>query len=351
MPTPPLPDSLLQPALQITAGLPGIGGVIKRHVEDFIVEEVPAYLPSGTGEHLFLWVEKREMGAEYFGRQIAHRLGITPRDIGTAGMKDRRAVTRQWVSVPVACEPLLNQLEGDGLAVLQVSKHGNKLRPGHLHGNRFNILIRDVAEVETLELILARIKDQGLPNYYGPQRFGHDNETLRTGWTLLHSGSVNAGHFLRKLALSAVQSSIFNLYLSQRLRDGFFRQVLDGDVMGKWPGGGMFVTNDQVTEEVRFAHREIVHTGPMFGSKMREAERVAGEREAQLLHALQLTRDIFRTGGKLLEGTRRHNVIYVEDLNWQEEQSNVRLQFTLPAGSYATVLLAEVMKTSGFDGD
>lgn len=352
MTPPPLPDALLQPPLQVSGDLPGIGGVIKREVEDFVVEEVPAYLPCGQGEHLFLWVEKREMGAEYFGRQIAHRLGISPRDIGTAGMKDRRAVTRQWVSVPATCEPMLNQLEGDGLAVLQVSRHGNKLRPGHLHGNRFNILIRDVAAVEALEPILARIKDQGLPNYYGPQRFGRDHETLRMGWALLHGGRVNVGHFLRKLALSALQSAIFNLYVSQRLRDGLFRQVLDGDVMAKWPAGGMFVTSDPVTEEVRFAHREIVHTGPMFGSKMRDAERVAGQREAAILEALPLTREQFRAGGKLLEGTRRHNVIYVDDLNWQEEPSAVRLQFTLPAGSYATVLLAEVMKTAvAADGD
>jgi tRNA pseudouridine13 synthase len=344
--TPSLPDRLLQTPLRLTADLPGIGGVIKQEVDDFVVEEIPAYLPSGQGEHLYLWVEKRDMGAEYFTRQLAQRLGISPRDVGTAGLKDRRAVTRQWVSVPGACEVLLPQVDGDGITVLKVDRHGNKLKPGHLHGNRFNILIRDVQEVSTLGSIVKRIEEQGLPNYYGTQRFGRGGETLHMGWSLLHGERVQAGHFLKKLALSAVQSACFNVYLSERLREGCFRQVLDGDVMAKWPAGGMFVTNDPVTEQARFDRREIVHTGPMFGSKMREAERAAGEREAFLLRSIELGRETFRAGGKLLEGTRRHNVIYVENLTWSEEQSNVRLQFSLPAGSYATVLLEEVMKTA-----
>src|SRR5712692_10073042 len=128
----------------LTADLGGIGGRIKAQPEDFVVEEVPAYEPSGSGDFLYLWVEKRGMGAEYFTRQIAKRLDIPPGEVGTAGLKDRHAVTRQMVSVPVAVEPRLPQLEGDGIRLLRVGRHTNKLRPGHLRGNRFRILIRDV---------------------------------------------------------------------------------------------------------------------------------------------------------------------------------------------------------------
>src|SRR5262245_58363540 len=135
--------SLTAPLL--TPDLPGVGGRIKVAPEDFEVEEIPAYEPSGQGEHLFLWVQKRDMGAEYFARQVAKRLGLSPGDVGTAGLKDRRAVTRQGVSVPVAAEPQLAALDGDGVTLLRTSRHGNKLRPGHLRGNRFRILIRDVA--------------------------------------------------------------------------------------------------------------------------------------------------------------------------------------------------------------
>src|SRR5262249_60433557 len=135
-----------------------------------------AYEPSGTGGFLYLWIEKRGMGAEFFTRQIAKRLAIAPGDVGTAGLKDRHAVTRQMVSVPAAVEAQLPQLDGDGIRVLRVSPHANKLRPGHLRGNRFRILVRDVEAdaSDRLEPILGRLRSEGLPNYYGPQRFGKD---------------------------------------------------------------------------------------------------------------------------------------------------------------------------------
>lgn len=346
MPTAPLPELLLQRPLQLTADLPGTGGTIKEHLEDFIVEEIPAYTPSGQGEHLYLWIEKRDMGGEYFQRQIAQRLGISIGEIGMAGLKDRRAVTRQWVSVPSGSEPRLGQLDSEGIKVLEVNRHSNKLRPGHLHGNRFSVLIRNPQNATNLTDISSRIKAFGLPNYYGAQRFGHESETLQTGWKLLHGERVAVGRFMRKLALSAVQSAIFNLYLSQRLQDGLFRKVINGDVMAKWPVGGMFVTHDVATEQNRFGAREIVHTGPMFGSKMRAAEAEAAERETDMLARLNLKQDAFQAGGKLLEGTRRHNVIYVDDLSASEESCGIRLHFTLIAGSYATVLLDEITKTA-----
>src|SRR3954447_14952824 len=105
-------DSLTN--LPFLTDLPGTGGSIKEQIDDFEVEEIPAYEPSGTGEHLYLWIEKRDLGAEFFVRQIAQRLNIRPGDIGTAGMKDRKAVTRQWVSVPASAESRLDQLNGDG---------------------------------------------------------------------------------------------------------------------------------------------------------------------------------------------------------------------------------------------
>src|SRR5271165_2054292 len=136
-------DPLAPPPL-LTAGLPGIGGRIKEVPEDFEVEEIPAYEPSGSGPFLYLWVEKRDMGAEYFLRQVARRLGIPAGEVGSAGLKDRRAITRQMISVPASVEERLTDLEGDGIRVLRVSRHGNKIRPGHLHGNRFRITVRDV---------------------------------------------------------------------------------------------------------------------------------------------------------------------------------------------------------------
>src|ERR1700722_13784381 len=160
-------DPLAPPPL-LTADLPGVGGRIKVQPEDFEVEEIPAYPPSGAGDFLYLWVEKRDVGAEYFVRQIARRLDVPLGEIGTAGLKDRHAVTRQMVSAPVRAESRLAQLDGDGVRLLSVNRHGNKLKPGHLHGNRFRILIRDPSPNagETSAPILDRLRRDGMPNYY-----------------------------------------------------------------------------------------------------------------------------------------------------------------------------------------
>jgi tRNA pseudouridine13 synthase len=342
-----------------TADLPGIGGRIKVVPEDFDVEEIPAYEPSGEGEFLYLWIEKRGMGAEYFTRQIAHRLGIAASEVGSAGLKDRHAITRQWVSVPASAEPNLSHLESADLRVLRVCRHSNKLRSGHLHGNRFRILIRDVANdidlAGTADAIVARLQQQGLPNFYGPQRFGHDGETLQLGLALLLDQPVPLSRdgrrpnlrspFLRKLALSAVQSGLFNLYLAQRMADGLLRRVLAGDVMAKWPFGGMFTAEDVAAEQARFDRREIVTAGPLFGRKTFPARHDAGAREAAVLAGAGLGPASFARFGKLLQGTRRHNLIYLEDLSATVESAGVRLTFTLPSGSYATVVLGELMKT------
>jgi tRNA pseudouridine13 synthase len=350
---------MLTPPPLLTADLPGIGGRIKVAPEDFDVEEIPAYEPCGSGEFLYLWLEKRGLGAEHFTRQIAHRLGVAVGQVGTAGLKDRHAVTRQWVSVPVSAEVHLPRLEGDGIGILRVSRHGNKLRPGHLRGNRFRVVIREVARdvdvPNAVAAVLQRLREQGLPNFYGPQRFGHDGETLHLGLALLHDRPPplsatgrrpNLRHpFLRKLALSAVQSALFNQYLSRRMTDGLLRRVLAGDVMAKWPLGGMFTAQDVAAEQARLDRREIVSAGPMFGKKTFPAQLEAAAREEKLLAEADISPASFGRFGKLVLGSRRHNLVYLDDLRAELQLEKLQLTFTLPAGSYATVLLREFMKT------
>ncbi len=376
----------------ITADLPGAGGRIRVHDDDFEVEEVPSYEPCGSGDHLYLWIEKRGVAPEFFAQTIARKLNTHPGNVGTAGLKDRHAVTRQWVSVPRECEAHVAKIDGDGIRVLKTGRHTNKLKPGHLRGNRFRILVRDAqgrptppaplpegkgeedhslalavgeqqAErsdapspfpsgrgaggVGSVDAILDRIRAQGMPNYYGPQRFGHDGGTVDLGWQCLAGKAPRRVRpFLFRFALSAVQSLLFNDYLMRRIRDNFFRTVLDGDVMTKWPVGGMFVAKDAPAEQVRFDTRETVTAGPMFGKKTFPAEGIAAEREAAVLADHNLSPASFGGFGKLVLGTRRQNLIYIDDLASEWEPDGLRLTFTLPAGSYATVLLAEVMKTS-----
>ncbi len=350
-----LSDILMPP--MISADLEGIGGRLKAEVDDFEVEEIPAYEPAGDGGFLYLWVEKRDMGAEFFARQIARRLEIPASEVGMAGLKDRRAVTRQWVSVPASAEKKLAGLEGEGIRVLKVSRHRNKLRAGHLHGNRFNILIRgesqeteSVPEARTdtkerVERILTRIAELGMPNFYGRQRFGRGEETLHMGLALLRGEKAKIRNpFLHKLALSAAQSALFNHYLAHRIRDGRYRRVLAGDALSKIPFGGMFVSVDPVADQERFDRREIVTAGPIFGSKTFAVREAAAERESAVLQAFGFTTATFSGFGKLLAGTRRHNLFYLGEPSADVEPFGVRLRFALPAGSYATVFLRELMK-------
>lgn len=343
----------LNPPL-LTPDLPGVGGRIKVRPEDFEVEEIPAYEPSGAGDHLYLWVEKRDVGPEYFVKQVARRLGVHPADVGTAGLKDRHAVTRQWVSVPKPAESHLQHLDGDGIRLLTVSRHTNKLRPGHLRGNRFRVLIRDAdpGRADAVTAVADRVRQLGLPNYYGPQRFGCGGETSTLGMAMIKGERVpRVNPFLRKLALSAAQSLLFNDYLGRRLTDGLFRTVLPGDVMMKWPAGGLFVAEDGPTEQARLDRRETVPGGPMFGAKTFAARGEAADREAKVLADNGLSPESFAGFGKLVQGTRRHAIVYVDDLSAAWETDGVRLAFTLPSGSYATVLLREIMKVGLDEGE
>jgi len=337
----------------LTADLAGIGGRIKSAPEDFEVEEIPAYQPSGSGDFLYLWIEKRGMGAEYFSRHIARSLDIPLGEVGMAGLKDRHAVTRQMVSVPASAESQIGQLEAEGVRLLKVDRHSNKLRSGHLHGNRFRILVRDVnPELESpLPLILDRLRQLGFPNYFGPQRFGREGETWEMGLASLRGEKRVKSPFLRKLALSAAQAGLFNHYLGKRLTDGLLHRVLPGDVMAKLPFGGMFVVEDVEREQERFDRRETVPAGPIFGRKTFAAAAEAASREAETLNAFQLSPAVFRNFGKLMQGTRRHNLVFVADLSAAIRAEGVEFSFTLPAGSYATVLLREIMKTDLPDPD
>jgi tRNA pseudouridine13 synthase len=254
--------------------------------------------------------------------------------------------------VPKECEPNVGKLDGGGIRVLKTGRHTNKLKPGHLRGNRFRILIRDANRAANADAILDRIRTQGLPNFYGPQRFGRDGSTVELGLQCLAGKAPRRIRpFLFRFALSAVQSLLFNDYLARRLKDGLFRTVLDGDVMAKWPIGGMFVAKDVPAEQTRFDARETVTAGPMFGKKTYPAEGAAADREAAVLRDHGMSPASFGGFGKLLLGTRRHNLVYLDDLAAAWESDGLRLSFTLPAGSYATVLLAEVMKTPIADDD
>ena len=338
----------------LTAALPGVGGQWKENPEDFLVEEIPAYEPIGTGEHLFLWIEKRDVAAADLVRHVGRTLKCPPGDIGVAGMKDRRAVTRQFVSVPAKFADGVEQLNTESIRVLKSARHGNKLKTGHLRGNLFSILIRDVVEnaAALAAPIADRIRQSGFPNYYGQQRFGYNGETLQLGLDLLsgHRRSRDIPEpqrrFLRRLSLSAVQSDLFNHVLSARLTDGLLNRVLVGDVMEVVASGGKFIAEDLAAEQPRYDAGETAVTGPMFGPKMRDPFGQPFDREQQLLALSGLLPEHFTKFLNLMAGTRRPYIVRPGNLTVEPEADGLRFSFTLPSGSYATVLLREFMKTA-----
>jgi tRNA pseudouridine13 synthase len=355
--TPPLAEHPMQLNLTVpylTAEIPGIGGTIKAIPSDFEVEEIPSYEPCGSGDHLFLWVEKRGVAAETLTRHIANALEIQTGEVGVAGMKDRHALTRQYVSVPRATQQRIDRINSSDIQVLSSQPHNQKLRTGQLRGNRFRILVRDASRdgVPRSDRVRAELQRVGLPNFFGAQRFGRTQETALLGMKLLR-GELDSPpthwsrkRFMRKLALSAGQAVLFNRYLTVRHQDSLLRTVLDGDVMLK-QGGGVFYVTDLAAEQNRFDARETVHAGPIFGKKTFAARGTAAEREAAILAEFKLSPARFRAFGQLLSGTRRKNLIYVDDLQIQSLPHGLEFRFSLPAGSYATVLLREFMKNEG----
>ncbi len=331
----------------LTGDVPGCGGAFKESPEDFEVEELPAYLPSGEGEHLFLWVEKRGRSTPDVARALARHLGLGERDVSWAGLKDRQAVTRQWLCVPAKVEAKLAGFALPGATVLEAKRHRNKLKTGHLDGNRFKLVVRGVTDAGAAREVLVRIERQGLPNFFGEQRFGVEGQNAAKGKAILLAGGRHRDRFERKLLLSAYQSELFNRVLARRLERGQLGTVLLGDVLKKHETGGEFVCEDALADQPRADAFELSPTGPVFGPQMRQPTGTPAELEAAVLQEEGITLATFEAGGDETRGTRRFLRVKVGELTHALEGDVLRLSFTLPAGSYATELLRELLKNDG----
>lgn len=366
-PTSPLP--------RLTADVAGTGGYIRTLIEDFVVEELPLYEPCGEGEHLYLHVEKIDTAAENLRRHIARSLGVSPGEIGMAGLKDRRAITRQWISVPRKLEALVPRIETARIRVLDSRAHKNKLRTGHLAGNRFRIVVRGV-QPEFLALAQAKIDRlirDGMPNFYGSQRMGHGGATLAAGWALgqgldgvvrvvlqdeiVHTLDLrDRSH--RRLAASALQSEVFNRTLVRRMQGGDpsapadqVPRLLLGDLCRKTDTGGQFCVEDLDREQARLATGAIEITGPMWGPKMPRPTADALALEAQVLAESGLDEAVFLRIGALAEGTRRPLLIMPQNLTVEPQDDALVVCFELPAGAFATGLIHELVGPApGVDG-
>jgi tRNA pseudouridine13 synthase len=348
------------PLSYATGDLPGCGGRLKAGPGDFLVEELPAYEPCGRGEHLYLWIEKRGISTAAVTAALARRLGVAPAALGTAGKKDAQAVARQWISVHTPDDPDPATLAGEGFTVLAARRHGNKLRPGHLRGNRFSVSVRGAGPPAAAEAVLARIAPTGFPAYFGPQRLGPRLATALAGRALV-LGTRRPGRDLERMrfAVNAYQGALFNALVERRLRTlGDLERLLPGDLAVLHRNGAAFAVDAAGLAEAqsRAAAHELSASAPLFGTHVTLAAGEPGSWERELLAAEGLGPDAFRLGGKRLspKGERRAVRAFAEELAWdwadEEGEPVLRLRFTLGPGVYATALLRELMKNDDLSG-
>jgi len=314
----------------------------KQTPEDFEVEEIPAYAPNGEGEHLFLWVEKRGVSTPEMAKRLARHLGLTDRDISWAGLKDKQALTRQFICVPSKVEGVVALFADADVKVLSAKRHRNKLKSGHLDGNIFTLRLVDVTDAGALQAKFDALCRDGVPNFFGEQRFGAAGKNAEQGKQMLMRGAKGGNRFERKLFLSAYQSLLFNRALERRIAAGTLAKALIGDVLKKHETGGEFVCADAVIDQPRVESFEVSPTGPLFGPKMRRAEGEVGAAEDVLLAEEKVEHSLFEAGGGETQGARRLFRVRLGNPSLEVTGDTAMLKFGLPAGSYATVVLEEL---------
>lgn len=334
-----------EPVLPFAYGGPRATGVIRQRPEDFLVDEITVVEPDGEGEHLLLQIEKRNSNTEWVAGQLARLADVPRRDVSYAGQKDRHAVTRQWFSVRLAGkpEPDWSALESADLTILQTARHGRKLRTGALKGNRFTIRVREFSgDQKALDVALSRLAAEGMPNYYGEQRFGLDGGNLDAAGALFRGELKRLKRQKRGIYLSAARSLLFNRVGAARVAAGSWNTPLAGERMVLAGSQSSFLA-EAIDETILQRHQEMdIHpSGPLWGrgEVMTAGEVARLEREILADDQLQLFREGLESFGLKME--RRPLRAEVADLQWSVEGDHLILSFSLPKGSYATAMLRE----------
>jgi tRNA pseudouridine13 synthase len=319
-------------------------GRIRAREEDFIVEEVLGFAPTGAGEHLFLRLRETGCNTDWVAGQLARWAGRPRGDVGYAGLKDRHAVTEQWFSIrfPGGRHPDPEGLSIPGVAVLECVLHDRKLKRGALRGNRFRLRVTALqADPEVLETRLQAVAKRGVPNAFGPQRFGRDQGNLRiaANW---FAGGPEPRRAERGFALSAARALIFNAVLAERIGAGDWERVAAGDPVGLDGRGSWFIAEvGDAGLAARLAMLDVHPTGPLWG----RGEPPGTGPGALLERAVADSFSEFAAGlaAAGLEQERRALRVRVRALAWEIADEALELSFGLPAGAYATSVLREVV--------
>lgn len=331
--------------LPFVHGEPVCSAVLRAEPEDFQVDEILGFPPSGEGEHVFLLLRKRNQNTAWVAEQLAKAAGLKPDGVSYAGLKDRRAVTTQWFSLhlPGKTLPDLSAFWSEDIQLLTQTFNQRKLKRGAHQGNRFVITLRDVeGDRSVIDARLQQIALQGVPNYFGPQRFGHDNGNLQAGEALLQQKPRRRLNYRESLALSAVRSALFNGVLGERIRQQNWNAALPGDVLMLDGRGSFFRPEaDDTAINQRIENMELHLTGPLpgVGKPVVSAEVTALE-ESVFSTCTDLLQALEAFG---VDAQRRSLRLRADELAWEWlDESSLRLIFALPSGAFATSVLREL---------
>lgn len=345
-----------------------INVLFTKNSNDFVVNELPLYEFSGEGEHLVLHVRKKDMTTWQMVQVLSEVSGAKTRDFGYAGLKDKDGMTTQYISIHKSFEKKLENFSHENIKILSKTYHTNKIKIGHLKGNRFFIRVKRVNKIDAQKLqnALKTLAKEGFPNFFGYQRFGRDGDNYILGKEILEGKRRERKRKMKNFYISAYQSYLFNSWLSNRLKighmiEGFsdkevanslgfslelvkqlrgqkrFFKIFVGDVLHHYPAGKAFVCEDLDEELKRFEEEDITATGWLFGGKSMRSEGIAKEIEDEVyLEAEPYLEQ--------LNGARRFAWAFLKDVEFEhkEEQGWFEMHFSLPKGSYATVVLEEL---------
>jgi tRNA pseudouridine13 synthase len=335
----------------------------KQSVRDFVVDEIPLYDFTEDGEHLILKIRKKNLATWDLINLLAKHLDIHKKEIGYAGLKDKNALTIQYISILKKHEEQLENFKHDNIKILEKFYHNNKIKLGHLKGNKFFIRLKKVNPTDAKKLAKAikRIKKEGMPNYFGHQRFGVNEDNYLLGKEIIDGKRKERDKTKKRFFMNAYQSYLFNMWLSERIKISHLLEnfepkelkdlisldekklknikkskhpfkIMEGDLMMHYPYGRIFSVDNLEEEQERFLDKNIAPTGLLAGKRVSIAQNDANKFEEKYNEKLPL------------DGQRRYAWIFPDilDYKYKEDEAWFELNFTLPKGSYATVLIEEL---------
>ena len=328
--------------LNYLLGKPQQAGRLKAEFADFIVREELGYPLAGEGEFVAVKVRKTNANTLFVGEQLAKFVGISAKNMSYAGLKDRHAVTEQWFCLHLAGKetPDFSAFECEGVEILEVTRHNRKIRTGALEGNYFELLLRDVEETDELKQRLNQLQAVGFPNYFTEQRFGRDGHNLIQALRWAKGEIQVKDRKKRSFYLSAARSEVFNLVVSERLKQGVANRVLPNDIVQLSGSHSWFVADEKEDLDVlqlRLEQGDLQLTAPLIGETAQPACSLENDIVQQHQDIVNLMKQ------ERLKPARRPLLMKPKDFNWQFEETGLRLKFYLPAGSYATALVRELV--------